>query len=793
MERSSMRVLSAVVVPGLLVLLLSFSCDQDGGPGPLSDEVYACLARTGGTHPRLLLTREKAEELTDKIEGSHHWLWTRYLEDLPEKLATAAEPVENLGRNHGNLAADLAFAWRLTGQDSLFSQARDYLLSLCRQDVWDPDYDLLHGHLLLGAALAYDWLYPDLSRAQRSLVARRLGEEAQAQYRRVAHERAWYRNQYLQNHGFVNLLGLAYAAVALYGEDARAQAWLAECIKFFDQVFRLAPVDGSSVEGLSYGNYGMEFALYFAELARTVLGLDYYYCRWVREYPQYLLHSLLPRISEREWAMAFGDNPRHGNYHGPEPHLFLIASRFRDRSAQWLGKRLIKLRPAGLASASWLSILWYDPEIGEKGPQGTPTLKHFTDLGQVMMRSAWADTNAVLIGLKCGPFMGRARTQDTDYDLGAGHAHPDAGSFQVYAFGRFLAVDPMYTYFKSSANHNTLLVKGQGQLGQGEAWFAGAEALYFKHDPLIIETRSTGQYDYVLADLAGAYHPALNLDRALRHFLFIKPDILLIADELTLGARGALFSYPADTLELEGTLRVSSDYSGYVAGTRGLASFSFPGPPGEYDISVSYLDNIPRSGSYFLIVDGDTVHTWQDTIEVTDTHLEVARQVALSDSSRISFCARPMGEGARLVKMAVYSSRAPAVRRVQWLLNFEPLAEVTQKSSRFEACIGQACLDVYPLAPARRSRLGLHQVKKARQMKQTMQLVIEPVFPDSSTTVLTLLHARRTGTRPLKWIRSRIYQDTATLSWIRDNKQVAMTLNLRKRQIDIKSKMLREQ
>ena len=579
----------------LAIISVSISCERDGGPGKLDLQTYRNLKKFSGSHPRLLLSAEKEEKLRREISAGHQWLWQRYLEDLPEKIARAGENIDRPNRGHGNLAADLAFAWRITGSDSLFEQTKKYLFDLCNKEVWDPEYDLLHGHLLLGVALAYDGLYPRMNRAQRSLVAARLGDEAQMQYERITRQRAWYRNQYLQNHGHVNFGGLAFAGVALYGEDPRAQDWLAACEIFFGRVFELSPPDGTSIEGLSYGNYALEFCLFYAELARQVLGRDYYGSPWLANYPQYLLHSLLPFLAESEWAMTFGDSPRHGNSHGPEPQLFLLASKLNDLEAQWLATRLIRLREHGLGSASWWSLLWYDPDIGESAPAGSQTLKELSDIGQVMIRTSWADTAATMIGIKCGPFMGKTQTAVSSYDLGAAHGHPDAGSFQLYSHGCFLAIDPGYTYFKSAANHNTLLVKGVGQLGGQEHWFAAAEAIRYRHMPRIVESRDSGDHAYVLADLAPSYHPALGLKKALRHFLFLKPDLLLIADQITLDNRGAVFNFPADSLELTGAFRHDQ---GYVVGTQGQASFTFEGPSGEYAIAASYLDNFPRLLQY---------------------------------------------------------------------------------------------------------------------------------------------------------------------------------------------------
>ena len=42
-----------------------------------------------GTHPRLLLTNEKAEALRSALGSTHHFLWERYQQDLPHMVAVS--------------------------------------------------------------------------------------------------------------------------------------------------------------------------------------------------------------------------------------------------------------------------------------------------------------------------------------------------------------------------------------------------------------------------------------------------------------------------------------------------------------------------------------------------------------------------------------------------------------------------------------------------------------------------------------------------------------------------------
>ena len=472
-----------------LFMFLGLSCNQDGGQGPLDKDVYRNLKSTLRVHPRLLLTRDKIDSLKKDTQSSHKWLWKRFMEDLPEISSSTSKLKESIGRGEANRISDIAFAAVMTDNDSLVTIAKEYLYQMSQREVWDPTHSLLEGHMLLNVALGYDWLYDKFNRKELDEIEKRLGEEAEDAYILMTDKREWFRDQYLQNHAHVHFAGLAYAAVALYGHDARAQKWLDLCINFFDHTFALSNPDGGSIEGLSYGTYGLEFCTFYTELARTVLGLDYYAdSGWLKNFPKYILHSMLPDRREEEWAVSFGDNPRHANYHGPEPQLFLLASIYKDSQAEWLAEELINLREKGVGSATYRALLWYDPSVSKATPASFPTMYHLDDIDQVVYRSSWNKQDALLMAVKCGPFMGVARGKDYDYDLGAAHGHPDDGSFQIVRHGVFLTVDPMYTYYKRAENHNVYRIKGIGQLGEDETWFGTGEALYYKHSPRILES-----------------------------------------------------------------------------------------------------------------------------------------------------------------------------------------------------------------------------------------------------------------------------------------------------------------
>ena len=131
-----------------------------------------------------------------------------------------------IDRGHGNMLARLAVTARLSGDAELAAVAKRYLLDISRNGHVDVDGDLERGHLMWGGSIAYDWLYDDLTEDERATVRAMLAREAEIHCQQTTVGRGYWRNQYLQNHGHVNIGGLAFAAAALYGEDPRAPQWL---------------------------------------------------------------------------------------------------------------------------------------------------------------------------------------------------------------------------------------------------------------------------------------------------------------------------------------------------------------------------------------------------------------------------------------------------------------------------------------------------------------------------------------------------------------------------------------
>jgi hypothetical protein len=146
-------------------------------------------------------------------------------------------------------------------------------------------------------------------------------------------------------------------------------------------------------------------------------------------------------------------------------------------------------------------------------------------MDHVIARTDWSG-NEDLLSIKCGIPMGlnlyeKVLSGEYTGDPDAGHAHPDANHITLYANGEFLLKDDGYAD-KFSSNHNTLLVNGKGQLGEGGDWLTEGKYIQYQAQPFIKLAISTDAYDYIVGDATEAYAPNLGLSSFERNVLWLK-------------------------------------------------------------------------------------------------------------------------------------------------------------------------------------------------------------------------------------------------------------------------------
>jgi hypothetical protein len=201
--------------------------------------------------------------------------------------------------------------------------------------------------------------------------------------------------------------------------------------------------------------------------------------------------------------------------------LYRVAARFQDGQAQAVAARL-----AGFGHTNqeeWWTLLWRDPSLAQAPMTEIPLSRHFEDSGVFFHRTSW-NADATAFALKAGPPEGHRTTtllgKVPEWGLSSGHAHPDAGSFIIWAGGRYLTGDTGYAGQPQARHHNTITVGGVGQGDEGEhdVWRGMSQAAL---DTIRITRAEAGAVGVrVEADAAGAYPASAGLTRFHRTFTF---------------------------------------------------------------------------------------------------------------------------------------------------------------------------------------------------------------------------------------------------------------------------------
>jgi hypothetical protein len=497
-----------------------------------------------GIHPRLFLDTARVEQLRQAIQNTHADVWQEVRALADRAVRSGPPPYQEHDRYSGdeqlwqrevgNTMPTLAIAYLLTKEVKYLDAARAWALASCSYPTWGlgrlDGMDLATGHQLLGLALVYDWCYPDLGEEARRAIRETLARRAGKMFEAAATGRVGWRRAYLQNHLWVNICGMQAAGLALYDELDDAILWAGLPLEKLRLTIEALGPDGASHEGVAYWQYGAEYLLKLMHLSRELLATDLYDHPWWKNTAAYALYLSLPRQvwTRRNCIVDIADCPR-GNWYGPDYILRALAREYRDGHAQWLAAE-VDAANIDSPGARWLNLIWLDPEVPARPPTPLPTLRHFEDMGIVSARTDWSGNESLLV-FKCGPFIGHHAVEAFDYDPGGGHVHPDANHFVLFGAGEWLIRDDGYLP-KATEHHNTLLVDGKGQLGEGKMWLAGSEALAVKSRPRILQARSTATLDHLVGDATEAYPEESGLRRYVRHLFFLKPDVLIVADEI---------------------------------------------------------------------------------------------------------------------------------------------------------------------------------------------------------------------------------------------------------------------
>ncbi|MBC8101758.1 MAG: heparinase II/III family protein [Cytophagales bacterium] len=333
----------------------------------------------------------------------------------------------------------LSMAYRVTGDKRYLGRAREELLRLADQPEWGTDHFLDVGEAALAAGVGLDWLYDDLTPAERDRVARAIADRALTpSLRAEAGKGGWVDADFNWNpvcHG-----GLTAGAIAIADREPQlARRIVDRAIASLPKASVTYAPDGAYPEGPSYWSYGTTFHVFLTEALQSAFGTAY-----GLDTPPGFLESagFLAQI-----VGPSGKDYNYSDHHErapSEPVLLWFARKTRRREvAREEIRNLAQLsadlaaspagspvRPLPLSRYLPLGLLWWDPALPPAPP--TSSLPRYWVAGGAqplaILRSAWNDPSATYIALKGGTPNGS-------------HGHMDVGSFILEADGVRWALD----------------------------------------------------------------------------------------------------------------------------------------------------------------------------------------------------------------------------------------------------------------------------------------------------------------------------------------------------------------
>jgi hypothetical protein len=559
---------------GLLVIGLSCRVGSSGGSQrdapqatPISEEAVnefkSAVNAAELKHPRIFFDAGQIPALQAQASSTHAEIWTAIKTHVDRQFGVQPS-INFLSRNDGTIYRDygdqqigLAFACVMTQADNYCNLAKQYLFTFVEWDQWGENNErsLGHAHMLMGNAIAYDWLYDRLTPEERQAVRTSLAAwtqklyEASAEPSMVGEWNNWWRKAYVQNHYHIIHGALGIAGLVLMGEDDRAPLWVTYAAeRMVPALYILQHIgDGSWHEGMGYQGYMLTMALPFLVNLRNLAGADSDLIPhdYLQRYPTWRVYNHLPGTDQ--FILPYGDVDFRFLGSETQNILRFIASEYNDGLAEWMAQQIISAggrRQSGRATAWYVfEFFYYDPSVPVQPPGNLPGARVFDDLEGVIWRTGWTE-NDLVFGLKTGPYGGRfvfdTFTQEappwdvpctrTRCKLNHGHNHDDSNTFSLW-WGDWLAPEVAQPGESATEFHNTLLIDGRGQ-DRPDGDDNIDPQVFVGGDAFLEATADTANFDYVAADATRRYRSVQGLQDLTRYVVFIRPDYLVMLDRV---------------------------------------------------------------------------------------------------------------------------------------------------------------------------------------------------------------------------------------------------------------------
>ncbi|MBQ2444811.1 MAG: heparinase II/III family protein, partial [Oscillospiraceae bacterium] len=546
--------LTSLLLPGLLPKAEA-AYSTEATPSATASEIDELfLSRSQGVHPRILATDEDFLRIRKNIEENDYLrtvyarLYRYCLEQLNEPVCVYELPdgvrLLDISKKASQRITWMAMLYKITGEARFADRAIEEMLAVCAFPDWHPKHYLDVGQMAYGVGLGYDWLYYELTAAERKTISSALYNYAVA-----TSPGQWYKtlnsNWNPWCHG-----GVTIAACAIYEDyPTRCAEFLSGAVTDIQKSLEVFAPMGAYPEGPGYSQVGTLFSALMFESFETVLGSDFGLSdmEGFKESGKYL-SAMTGYVN----SFNYGDG----------------SDKILDGAVHhWFAKRYnmpeLSLYQMEVQTYSWdehLELLWFDPELVESVDGSSRQLDYlmYSNEGQSIasFRSEKEDAYQIYAAIKGG----YNSTSHADMDVGTFVMEAmgvrwftDLGSdnYNLSGYGTYNAQTGYaedigrWTYYRKRAEgQNTLVINPSTKGGQS------SHALC-----QITDFKSGYDGGHAVVDMLNAYEPygATSVKRGIS--LFDNRSRVMLRDEITCSSSSEIYWFAHTKAEIS----ISSD------------------------------------------------------------------------------------------------------------------------------------------------------------------------------------------------------------------------------------------
>lgn len=445
-----------------------------------------------------------------------------------EKLAGKAS--KRLGMEMLNTLSYLSQAYVITGDVKYFNSAKPWILEALK---WDPK-GLTHKNnfgdsgIMNGLAISLDTYWNLLAPNERKEIIDHVSVRANGFYNNWKN---YVESRSSSMHVWQHILHrMLQTSLALLGETKDAELWLKYIYELWiAQSPKMGETDGAWFNGTGYFALNMLTLYDVTTIFNELTNLNFRNNSWYKNNMRWLMYAFPPN--------SFSDGFCNGSDGSDRPNLKrsanadIVARNNNDPLALWYSQEVAKSH--GKEVSDDLSLSWYRIQHGYKKSLPEPLKKmelpqaaQFPDVGVAYMHTTLPDIkNNLMLSMRSSPFgpLGHAHAEQNGFNIAFG------GKRLFYNTGyRVTMGDPHFlAWYKHTQGHNAILIDGKGQ-----PFNAGA----YGWIPRFIHGE---KISYAVGDASNAYSGSdlgenidLGMKRFRRHFIMLRPSIIVIYDEL---------------------------------------------------------------------------------------------------------------------------------------------------------------------------------------------------------------------------------------------------------------------